>query len=62
MKVTDIATDNADKVTETEEEIQELFREHYDLDRDTFEKDVRGFMMLTERPFIMDKDDSFARN
>ncbi len=53
---------NAAKVAEVEESMKGSEWKHYDIDSDTFEKEVRGFMMLTESPFKMDKDDAFARN
>ena len=53
---------NAAKLTEVEGGLQGLFKTCEKLDKSTFEKALRGFMMLTERPFIMDKDDAFVRN
>lgn len=53
---------NAARLDEMEEDITGLFRTCDILDKASFEKELRGFMMLTERPFKMDKDDSFVRN
>ncbi len=53
---------NADKVAEVLQDMRENPWEHRPMDRETFEKELRGFMMLTEHPFIMGKDEAFARN
>ncbi len=53
---------NAAAITAAEERMKGKEWVHFEIDKERFEKEVRGFMMLTDEPFIMDKDEAFARN
>ncbi len=54
--------ENAKKLAALEEETNLGKWEHVELDKEAFLKHLRNFMMLTDRPFIMDKDEAFVRN
>jgi hypothetical protein len=54
--------ENAAKIEELEAETRLGEWEHVNIDKEQFAMHLKGYMMLTERPFLMDKDEAFARN
>lgn len=53
---------NADQIRAAEERMGNAPWEHVDIDKERFLKEVRGFMILTEKPFWMDTDKNFVHN
>ncbi len=52
----------AAKIVEVENLRTNAVFEQFDIDRERFEKEIRGFMMITNEPFRMHDDESFAHN
>ena len=49
-------------IVEVEEKRKDVVFEQFDIDKERFDKEIRGFLMITNEPFRMDDDQSFAHN
>lgn len=53
---------NAARITEAEKRIGEMNWEQYPIEKEQCIKEIRGFMIITDKPFWMDTDKNFVHN